>query len=139
MSLSSSKSSPAAPKIRLLKGEKRRDFVLSAAGEREYLSLAPQPLKDAAILLLDTGLRVGEAVALKWEDIELQPAGDAKFGYLRVREGETKKAKRTVPLTARVKLMLQARLAAGCHIAGRSPLHRAGDWLAQFLPHQKRR
>jgi site-specific recombinase XerD len=55
---------PAVPKIRLLKGERQREFVLSPAAEAEYLSLAPQPLKDAAILMLDTGLRVGEVVHL---------------------------------------------------------------------------
>ena len=97
------------PRIQLLKGERQRDFVLSAADEAEYLSLAPQPLKDAAILLIDTGLRVGEAVALKWSDIELSPVGDMTFGWLRVREGKSKQAKRTVPITARVRLMLEAR------------------------------
>ena len=49
---------PAVPKIRLLKGERQREFVLTPAGEVEYFRLAPQPLKDAAILMLDTGLRV---------------------------------------------------------------------------------
>jgi integrase len=101
---------PAVPKIQLLKGEVERSFVLSAADEIEYLKLAPQPLKDAAILLIDTGLRVGEAVALVWSDIQLEPVGSAAFGYVRVREGKSKHAKRTVPLTARARLMLEERL-----------------------------
>jgi len=101
----------AVPKIRLLKGEKQRDFVLSAEVEAKYLSLAPQPLKDAAILLIDTGLRVGEAVALTWADIEMTPVGSAAFGYLRVREGKSEHAKRTVPLTARTRIMLEERQA----------------------------
>jgi integrase len=99
----------AVPRIQLLKGEKERTFVLSPADEAQYLGLAPQPLKDAAILLIDTGLRVGEAVALKWSDIELMPVGSAAFGYLRVREGKSKHAKRTVPLTARTRIMLEER------------------------------
>ena len=99
----------AVPRIQLLKGEKERTFVLSPADEAAYLRLAPQPLKDAAILLIDTGLRVGEAVALKWSDIELMPVGSAAFGYLRVREGKSKHAKRTVPLTARTRIMLEER------------------------------
>ena len=32
--------------------------------EKVYLEAAPQPLKDVAILLLETGLRLGEALAL---------------------------------------------------------------------------
>lgn len=100
----------AVPKIRMLKGERQRDFVLTPAGEVEYLSLAPQPLKDAAILMLDTGLRVGEVVRLTWADIQLEPVGSAAFGYLRVREGKSKNAKRTVPITARARLMLEERL-----------------------------
>lgn len=101
---------PAVPKIRLLKGERQREFVLSPAGEVEYLRLAPQPLKDAAILMLDTGLRVGELVKLTWADVQLEPVGSAAFGYVRVREGKSKQAKRTVPITARTRLILEERL-----------------------------
>jgi integrase len=97
---------PKVPKIRRLKGEKQRSFVLSYDQEREYLRLAPQPLYDAAILLLDTGLRVGELVNLQWADIHLEPVGSAKFGYLQVRGGKSANAKRTVPLTARARKTL---------------------------------
>jgi hypothetical protein len=48
----------AVPKIRMLKGERERTYVLSYHHERDYLDLAPQPLWDAAVLLVDTGLRV---------------------------------------------------------------------------------
>ena len=100
---------PAVPKIRLLKGERQRDFVLTPADDRKYLVAAPQPLKDAAVLMLDTGLRIGEAVRLQWADIHLEPVGNPVFGYLRVREGKSKNAKRAVPLTARVGSMLERR------------------------------
>jgi len=51
------------PRIRLLPGE--REFVLSHAQERTSLEAAPQPLADAAMLMLDTVLRVGEVLALE--------------------------------------------------------------------------
>jgi integrase len=99
----------SVPRVKLLKGEKERTFVLSYADEQNYLQMAPQPLRDAATLMLDTGLRVGELVRLQWSDIHLQPIGRAIFGYLQVRSGKSKNAKRTIPLTARVRAMLEAR------------------------------
>jgi integrase len=100
----------SVPKVRMLKGEKERTFVLSYEAERTYLGLAPQPLRDAAVLMLDTGLRVGEVVRLQRSDVYLKPVGKAVFGYLRVHDGKSKNAKRTIPLTARVRSMLETRL-----------------------------
>jgi integrase len=99
------------PRVRLLPGEHNREFVLSHQRERVYLEMAPQPLHDFAMLDLDTGLRVGEALALRWSDIHLEPANGAKFGYLHVKEGKSRLAKRNVPLTARVRAMLAGRSA----------------------------
>lgn len=73
------------PRIKMLDGERNREFVLTHEQERDYLDFAPQPLKDTALLILDTGLRVGEAVALQWSDIHLEPVNGARFGYLHVR------------------------------------------------------
>src|SRR5205814_10073906 len=84
-----------------LKGERNRDFVFSHQQQKIYLEAAPQPLKDVAILLLETGLRLGEALALKWTDIELDAANGKKLGYLFVREGKSKNARRHVSLTPR--------------------------------------
>jgi integrase len=53
------------PRIRLLPGERVRDFVLSHEQEQIFLVKAPQPLADFALLAVDTGLRVGEALALE--------------------------------------------------------------------------
>ncbi len=97
------------PKITLLEGEHEREFVLTQPQERIYLEFAPQPLLDMAILMIDTGLRVGEAVALEWREIHLNPAHGARFGYLRVRDGKSKYAKRNVPITDRVRDMLESR------------------------------
>ncbi len=96
----------AVPRIKMLKGERSRDFVLSYQQEKTYLEAAPQPLKDVAILLLETGLRLGEALSLKWTDIELDAANGKKLGYLFVREGKSKNARRHVSLTSRAQQML---------------------------------
>jgi integrase len=118
----------SVPTIKLLSGERVREFVLSHDHERDYLDFAPQPLKDAALLILDTGLRVGEAVNLEWTDVLLEPVGSAKYGYLRVRSGKTKNAKRNVSLTARVREMLIAR-----HSESNSKWVFQGETSASFL------
>ena len=82
---------------------------MSHAQERNYLEFAPQPLKDAALLMLDTGLRVGEIRSLDWQDVHLQPVGEAKFGFIHVRMGKSKNAKRNVSLSPRVRVMLDTR------------------------------
>jgi len=47
------------PRIRLLTGERVRDFVLSRKQEEIYLAACRQPLYDIAVLMLETGLRIG--------------------------------------------------------------------------------
>ncbi len=97
------------PKIRLFRGEEPREFVLSYQREELYLHMAPQPLRDVAMLMLDAGVRPGEACALEWKHVRLEPAAGAKFGHLAIAGGKTKNAKRTLSLTARVASMLEAR------------------------------
>ena len=96
------------PTIRLLTGERVRDFVLSRKQEAIYLAACPQPLNDIAVLMLETGLRIGEALNLEWADITLAPVNGARFGFLRVREGKSKNARRIIPLTDRAAAMLRS-------------------------------
>lgn len=81
------------PKIRLLTGEHVRDFVLSRAQEADYLAACAQPLADIAVLILEAGLRIGEALGLAWADVILEPLPSCRFGYLRIREGKSKNAR----------------------------------------------
>jgi integrase len=100
------------PRVRLLQGERSREFVLTHAQERIYLESAPQPLRDVALLILETGLRVGEVLTLTSRDVHLRPAKGARFGYLQVREGKSRNARRIVSLTPRASALLEARLEA---------------------------
>ena len=58
------------------------------------LKAAKEPLEDLALLMLDTALRDGEALALKWPDVHMKLAPTAKFGYLQVQKGKSTKARR---------------------------------------------
>ncbi len=96
------------PRIHLLAGEHNREFVLGYAEEHAYLEFAPQPLSDIARLILDTGLRIGEALALTWPDIHLTTNG-SEWGYLKVHDGKSRNARRAVPLTRRAHGILDKR------------------------------
>lgn len=95
------------PRIRMLPGERVREFVLSDSQERAYLGAAPDPLRDIALLILDTGMRPGEVLALQWPDVHFEPVKGAKLGYIHVRKGKTRNAKRNLSLTLRVRAVLE--------------------------------
>jgi len=98
------------PRVRLLHGERIRDFVLDRRAERQYLENAPQPLRDIALLILETGLRIGEVLMLQCEHIKSEALPGARFGYLRVVTGKSRNARRNIPLTDKVALMLRRRM-----------------------------
>src|SRR5215469_2894100 len=96
---------PAASKVALLDGENHRERVLSQVEEAKYLAAAREPLASIATVLIDTGLRPEECFKLRWEHISF-PTG--RYGTLRVLEGKTRAARRSLPLTQRVRNVLQA-------------------------------
>jgi integrase len=59
-----------------------------------------------ATVLVDTGLRPEECFRLRWEDINFSIG---RYGTLRVLQGKTKAARRTLPLSARVRANLWTR------------------------------
>jgi integrase len=87
------------PRIRLLKGEQPREFVLHREAQPGYLDACPEPLKSVAELGLETGLRLGELLALRWSDV-FEPVGGSGRGFIKIRKGKSVKARRNVPLTA---------------------------------------
>ena len=101
------------PKVRLLPGETSRDFVLDHKTEQAYLKACPPLLHDVAVVLLDSALRLGEALALQWNDVHLRPAGNARYGWIQVRDEKSKNARRTVPLALRVSHLLATKQKKG--------------------------
>ena len=57
------------PKISRLPGEKPRDRVVSHSEEQAYLAACCPLLRDVATILVDTGLRVDEALRLEWQHV----------------------------------------------------------------------
>jgi len=92
-----------APKVRMQKGERRREFVLTGSQRDEFIGGLSEPCRTVARFLLDTGLRVSEWCGLTWDRVFLE--GDA--GYVFVVRGKTERARRYVGLTADARAILE--------------------------------
>jgi integrase len=95
-----------APKFKILKGANVRSWILSPEQEPKYLDACTEPLRTVAIIILDAGLRPDEVFRLKWENIRWI---DAKRAVLIVPGTKTEAAFRIVPMTPRVRDILQSR------------------------------
>jgi integrase len=96
----------AIPKMKLLRGERIRDRVVSQEEERKYLAAAPEPLASIVTVLFDSGLRTDECFRLRWERISWM---NGKYGTLAVMHGKSSAARRVLPMTARVRAVLEYR------------------------------
>lgn len=96
----------AAQRVEFCK-ESGRERVLTFTEELTYLGKATQPLRDVATLIVETGLRPGEACSVQPEDVHLFTATP----FLHVPGGKTENAVRDVPLTAKGVEVLKRRLA----------------------------
>jgi integrase len=95
-----------APKIKILPGERRRERVITPEEEAKYLAAAPEPLASVASVLADTGMRPEECFRLRWEDVTWV---NGRNGALLVTRGKTAAARRVIPMTPRVRILLESR------------------------------
>ena len=105
-----------APKVRMVPGERHRERVLTADEEARYLGAASGLLADVATVLVDPGLRPEECYRLAWDSITWV---NGRNGTLLVTHGKTKAARRVLPMSPRVRLLLESRWeAAGRPLEG---------------------
>jgi integrase len=95
-----------APKVKMLPGERHRERVVLPAEEAKYLSAASEPLSSIAAVLVDTGLRPEECFRLQWDSFTWS---NARYGTLLVTHGKTAAARRLLPMTPRVRTILETR------------------------------
>ena len=78
-----------------------RDRMVTDSDEKLLLPACPRPLRDVLIIMLDSGLRNGEVVRMRWEHINWE--GAFHFNA----SGKTPRARRQVPLSDRVVALLR--------------------------------
>jgi integrase len=96
----------SAPLIRMLPGERHREHVVSPEEEIRYLAAAPEPLASVAAILVDTGLRPEECFRLRWESVTWS---NGRHGTFLVTHGKTAASRRVLPMTPRVRMILESR------------------------------
>jgi integrase len=90
-----------APKLKMLKGERQREFIISEALLSQFLTQCSAGMTRLLPFLIDTGLRISEACNLTWDTVSLEPKQGAERGWVFVAKGKTKNATRYIPLTVR--------------------------------------
>jgi integrase len=103
----------ALPAVKLLPGENHRERVLTLEEETLYFAgkkseamnrhLDPSLLSDVASILMDCALRPEECFRLRPENV--------RDGVIEIQSGKTDNARRRIPMTPRVKAILEMRLA----------------------------
>lgn len=96
----------ASPKVKFLSGEHRRERVITPKEEALYLAAALPLLHDVSVVLFDTGMRPEECHCLRWENITWD---GGRNGVLLIAKGKTKAARRVLPLSPRVRIVLENR------------------------------
>jgi integrase len=91
----------ALPSVKMLPGERHRDRVLIPDEEARYLAKAGPLVRDVASILLDCGLRPEECFRLRWPSVR---DGDVEIQY-----GKTDNARRRIPMSQRVRAILDMR------------------------------
>ena len=102
----------ALPTVRMIPGENHRDRVLTSEEEAMYFAGAKSEamnqhmdaslLSDVATIFLDCGLRPEECFRLRPENVQ--------DGKIEIQYGKTDNARRRIPMTSRVKAVLEMRL-----------------------------
>jgi integrase len=96
-------------RVRMVRERRKRRSVMSVGEEKKLLAIASRHLQRISILALDTGMRRGELLAQRWEDVDFD-RGLLFVSHSKTPEGES----REVPFTKRVESLLsEIRQSAG--------------------------
>lgn len=93
-------------RVKFLKENNEQTRVVTEDEERRYLMACSQPLRDVAVIMLETGMRPEEVCRMERRHVHLNE------GYYFNPYGKTKAARRKLPLSRRAAEVLRHRLAS---------------------------
>jgi integrase len=96
----------SVPRIRMLPGEQHRERVVSLDEEAKYLAAGSELLASVGAVLVDTGMRPEECYRLRWEAVTWV---NGRNGTILITHGKTRAARRVLPMTRRVRSVLEER------------------------------
>jgi integrase len=91
-------------RVKFLREDNEHTRVLSREEERLYLMACSQPLKDVAIIMLETGMRPDEVCRTEVRNVDLEK------NFIFIPDGKTKASRRRIPLSKKAKEVLISRL-----------------------------
>lgn len=97
---------PSAPAVKMLPGARHRERVVTPQEQVKYRAAALDPLCSVAEVLVDTGLRPEECFRPRWQSLT---GSNGRHGTLLVTHGKTAAAPRVLPMTPRVRAVLEDR------------------------------
>jgi integrase len=98
------------PKLKFVPGEHHRERVILPEEEARYLAAATPLLAHVATVLADTGMRPEECFRQRWENVAWI---NGRHGTLLVTHGKTASARRVLPMTPRVRAVVEERWIRG--------------------------
>ncbi|HYD16734.1 MAG TPA: tyrosine-type recombinase/integrase [Candidatus Nanoarchaeia archaeon] len=102
------------PVIAMFPNERQREYVFSDADYKNWLAIAPEPLRSASILARNAGICRGEMLALQRDCIGMtdEPDSNGMFGLLEIKRGlKRKERRRALPINGEVRTALLGLLA----------------------------
>lgn len=91
------------PSFSMFREPPSRDYVLPRGTEEEfYLNHCPKHLHEFALLSLESGMRLGECLRLKWADVFFEAAGVGARPYIHCRGKKSRYADRKIPMSSRL-------------------------------------
>ncbi len=97
-----------AQDVKKLREDNSRDRVLSPDEETEILGKLQEFLRPIVVVAINTGMRLGEILGLKWTEIDRKDGEAVQGGFMRIGSESKGHRARHVPINAAVKAVLDA-------------------------------
>jgi integrase len=94
------------PVITMYPNERQREYIFSDVDYKNWLTMAPEPLRSASIMARNSGICRGEMLALQRDCITLTDEADhnGMYGSVEIKRGlKRKERRRTLPINADVR------------------------------------